>query len=72
MQSSADFAHLGLFCIHAGSAFRLRHGSEGEMSLSEEMRKEAKFYRKNRAFTLDEAQLEEWAGKAEVLERTNE
>ena len=43
-----------------------------EMKLSEEIRKEAKFYRKNRAFTLDAEKLKEWAGKAEVLEQTNE
>ena len=42
------------------------------MKLSEEMRKEATFYRKYGSFTLDEAQLKEWAGKVEMLERTNE
>ena len=42
-----------------------------EMKLSEEIRKEAKFYRKNWAFTLNAERLKEWAGKAEMLEQTN-
>ena len=43
-----------------------------EMKLSEEIRKEAKFYRKNWAFTLVAEQLKVWAGKVEMLEQTNE
>jgi hypothetical protein len=48
------------------------NGPPQEMKLSEEIRKEAKSYRKNRTFTLDEEQLKEWAGKAEMLEQVNE
>ena len=43
-----------------------------EIKLSEKIREEAKSYRKNRAFTLDEERLKEWAGKAEMLEQTND
>ena len=40
--------------------------------MSTVLQKEVKFYRKNRAFALDEEQLKEWAGKVERLEKTNE